>query len=74
VPTHTKDILSRKEAAEHLTALGYPIAPATLARFATKRRGPPYIRFGWRIVTYKRADVEAWARSESVVAGGPAVR
>lgn len=70
----TKDILSRKEAADHLTAMGFPVAPRTLARLAAKRQGPPYVRFLWRIVTYKRADVEAWARSESVVAGGPPVR
>lgn len=70
----TKDILSRKEAADHLTALGFPVAPRTLARLASKRQGPPYTRFMWRVVTYKRADVEAWARSESVTGGGPAIR
>lgn len=69
-----KEMLSRKEAAEHLAALGFPVAPSTLARLAAKRQGPPYTRFLWRIVTYKRTDVEAWARSESVTGGGPAIR
>lgn len=71
---HTKELLNRKEAAEHLTALGYPIAPGTLGNLALKKRGPPYTRFMWKVVTYRRADLEAWARSESVIAGGPPIR
>lgn len=70
----TKESLNRKEAAEHLSALGYPIAPGTLANLAMKERGPPYTLFMWKVVTYKRADLEAWARSQSVTKGGPPVR
>lgn len=71
---HTKESLNRKEAAEHLTALGYPIAPGTLANLALKDRGPPYTLFMWKVVRYDRGQIEAWARSQSVVKGGPPVR
>ena len=68
-----KELMNRKEAAAYLASLGYPLAPATLARIAGRRKGPPFIRFGWRTVAYRREDLVAWARAESVMCGGPMV-
>lgn len=59
--------LNRKEAAAFLTSMGYPIAARTLARLATKKKGPPYQRFMWRIVTYEKGALLLWAQSETVL-------
>lgn len=59
-------MLTRKEAARHLTALGYAISPNTLAQMASNgnaRKGPPFVKFGWSQVKYRRAELDAWARS-----------
>ncbi len=61
----TAQFLSRKQAAQHLTALGYPIAPGTLEQLAWKKKGPPYTRFLNRIVQYDRAELERWAASQT---------
>lgn len=62
--------LNRKEAAAFLRSKGYPISHRTLASLATKKKGPPYTRFMWRIVTYERQALLDWAASQSVKAGG----
>lgn len=64
------DRLCRKEAAGYLASLGYPIAHRNSANLAIKGKGPPYTRFGWRIVTYDRADLERWAQSQKVCVKG----
>ncbi len=64
--------LNRKQAAEYLAALGYPVEPATLARWVSKKRGPPFMRFGWRIVWYDRVTLEAWAKKQLVMIKGDA--
>lgn len=64
-----KDWLSRKEAAIYLTRLGCKIAPQTLAKYASNqnaRRGPSYTRVGWKMVQYRREDLETWARLRMV--------
>jgi hypothetical protein len=58
------DRLNRKEAAAYLSKMGYPVAPRTLARLATMRKGPPYVRFMHRTVLYEKAVLEAWAKSQ----------
>ena len=67
-----KDWLTRKEAAAYLTALGYPIAPRSLARLAAN--GPPYRRFRHRLTAYYRPDLEAWAKALTVEVGKVAAR
>lgn len=62
----TQDYLTRKEAAAHLRSIGYLIAPRTLARMAAKGMGPPYRRTLHRITSYRRSDLEMWARENSV--------
>ncbi len=59
--------LSRKEAAAYLTKLGYTISPQTLAHLAAynnARKGPPFVKFGWRQVKYRRSELDAWAKSQ----------
>jgi hypothetical protein len=64
-----KDHMSRKEAAAYLTRIGCPMAPKTLANMASKDNaggGPPFDRNGWKMVQYRRADLDAWAAARRV--------
>jgi len=64
--TIDEPLLNRKEAARYLNALGYTIAPQTLAEMASNNnagKGPPFIKFGWSQVKYRRAELDAWAKS-----------
>lgn len=71
VTVSTNGKLNRKEASAYLTAMGYPIAPRTLARLATDKKGPPYTRFMHRTVLYEKEALEAWAASKTTqVTGG----
>ncbi len=65
VPDDPEKLLSRGQAAEALTAAGYPVARATLATKATRGEGPPFQRFG-RKPLYRWGDVLAWAQSRMV--------
>ena len=64
-----KEYLTRKEAAAHLTGLGYLISPRTLARLAVGGGGPPYRLFLKRLTSYGREDLELWAKTQSVERG-----
>lgn len=63
-----KDVfLTRKEAANYLTSLGYTISQQTLAHMAANRnarKGPPFVKWGWSQVKYRRSDLDAWAKSQ----------
>lgn len=65
-----KDLLSRKEAAQFLTKeCKCKISPRTLANLASNENaghGPPFIRSGWRTVSYEREDLKAWAAGRAV--------
>lgn len=56
-------LLSRKEVAARLTALGYPVSPHTLSTKATRGGGPPYRHFGPRAL-YRWGDALAWAQAK----------
>jgi hypothetical protein len=56
-------LLRRSQAAEALTARGYPTSPATLATKATRGGGPAYRLFG-RVPLYRWADCTAWAEAK----------
>lgn len=56
--------LRRHEAAEYLRDKGYPIAPATLAKYATLGCGPAYCTFG-RITLYEVSDLDAWVAART---------
>lgn len=62
--TVTRCLLTRAALADALTAAGFPIAAATLAGLAWRRRGPPYQRWG-RTTLYPWADALAWARDRA---------
>jgi hypothetical protein len=57
-----KPKMRRGPFAAWLTAQGYPIKPATLAKYATVGGGPEYELFG-RIPLYTPAKGLSWARS-----------
>ena len=54
--------LRRKEAAEYLTNLGYPVSDKTLATMASRGDGPEFRHFG-RKVLYEPALLVEWAES-----------
>jgi hypothetical protein len=60
IDMHTDTLLRRREAADALTAAGYPVAPATLATMASRGGGPPHRVFG-RIPLDRWGDLLAWA-------------
>lgn len=62
-------ILTRKQAAQFLATLGYPITPGHLGNLASNnnaRRGPPYTRIGWKTVRYREDDLAAWYNARAV--------
>jgi hypothetical protein len=64
-----KEWLNRKEASKFLTSLGCPIAPSTLAKFASNNnalKGPPFTRFRWNRVSYHKPELRLWAARQSV--------
>jgi len=56
--------LTRVEAANFLSDRGYPVAYATLNKYATIGGGPVYESFG-RKPLYKPSDLLAWAAARS---------
>jgi hypothetical protein len=66
----------RHEAAEYLSNMGLPIAPATLAKYAVIGGGPSFQRWS-RFPVYAESALQAWvkerlgvpARSTSQLAG-----
>ena len=66
-PLADDDLLNRKMASAYLERLGCPVAPKTLANLAANDnagRGPPFFRFRWKAIRYKRSDLEIWAKKE----------
>jgi hypothetical protein len=61
IPNNTDALLTRDRTAEALTEAGYPIKAKTLATKATRGGGPPFSKFGPRVL-YRWADALAWAR------------
>lgn len=55
--------LTRKEAAEYLTAQGLRIAVGSLQKYACIGGGPLYQRFGNKCV-YMAENLDAWARAK----------
>jgi hypothetical protein len=56
--------LDRRQAAAFLTARGYRIAPATLAKLACIGGGPIFESFG-RKPLYREVDLLAWAKAKT---------
>jgi hypothetical protein len=62
IPSNPDTLVTRRRGAEALTEAGYPTACATLATLACRGGGPPYQRYGSRVV-YRWGDLLAWAQS-----------
>lgn len=61
--------LTRKEAARYLTSLGYSLSPdylSNLAAHSNAKGGPPYRRYGWKTVRYRKDDLKIWAEKRMV--------
>jgi hypothetical protein len=64
IPRDLNTLLGRKQTADALTEAGYRVAEATLTTKASRGGGPPYRRFGARVL-YRWGDSLAWARSRT---------
>lgn len=64
IPENPDVLLGRKAAAGALTAAGYITSPLTLATKATRGNGPPYRRYGKRVI-YRWGDLIAWAEANT---------
>jgi hypothetical protein len=60
IPDDPDALLTRDATAVALTASGYPTSPKTLATKASRGGGPPFHRFGPRVL-YRWRDARAWA-------------
>jgi hypothetical protein len=63
VPKDPETLLTRRELAEALGEVGFPIAVATLNTKASRGGGPPYRRFGPRALHPWGLSLE-WAREK----------
>lgn len=64
LPSDDNTLLQRKDAAAALSAAGYPIALPTLASMASRKEGPPFVKFGRRPL-YRWGELLAWAERRS---------
>lgn len=55
LPTDPETLVTRRQLANIL-----PISYDTLARWAWRGQGPPYIKIGPRTVAYRTGDVRDW--------------
>jgi hypothetical protein len=62
VPANPDALLTRPQTGAGLRAEGYPVADKTLATLASRGGGPPYRRFGARVL-YRWGDAPDWAQS-----------
>jgi hypothetical protein len=62
VPENPDAILTRTQTGAALRAAGFPIADKSLATRASRGGGPPYRRFGARVL-YRWGDALAWAEA-----------
>jgi hypothetical protein len=60
IPDNLDALLTRDKTAAALTEGGYPTSPKTLATMATRGGGPPFHRFGPRVL-YRWRDALEWA-------------
>ena len=56
------EMKTRRKTAEDLTALGFPVAEASLATWASRGGGPSYRKFGPRPL-YRWGDALDWAKA-----------
>jgi hypothetical protein len=61
IPDNPDALLTRQQAATALTESGFPISPKTLATMACRGGGPPFHRFGPRVL-YQWGSSITWAK------------
>jgi len=59
----SKELLSRREAAEYAGLIGTPVAVATYAKLACLGGGPEMVVFGRRVY-YRPATIRSWITSK----------
>ena len=62
IPDDPEMLLTREALAEALNAAGFPTSPATLATKASRGGGPPFRKFGPRVL-YTWGEAIEWAKS-----------
>ena len=62
-------LLSRRDTALAIAALGLPMSEATLATKASRGGGPPYRVFG-RTALYQWGDVLKWTEEQTITKDG----
>jgi len=62
IPDTPDSLLTRDRTAAALTEAGFPVRAKTLATKATRGGGPPYRKFGLRVL-YRWGDALAWAEA-----------
>ncbi len=62
VPENPDALLTRTQTAAALRAAGFPVADKSLATRASRGGGPPYRRFGARVL-YRWGDALEWAQA-----------
>lgn len=62
LPDNLDAFLTRAQAGAALRAAGFPVADKTLATKASRGGGPPFRRFGARVL-YRWGDALDWARA-----------
>lgn len=60
IPDTPDSLLTRERTAAALTEAGFPVKAKTLSTKATRGGGPPYRKFGLRVL-YRWGDALAWA-------------
>jgi hypothetical protein len=60
IPTDPNAWLTRRATAQALTEAGFPVPPATLATKATRGGGPPFRKWGPRVL-YRWGESLTWA-------------
>jgi hypothetical protein len=62
IPDSPDALLTRTKTGAALRAVGFPVADKTLATRTSRGGGPPYRRFGARVL-YRWGDALEWAQS-----------
>src|SRR5580704_2775147 len=62
IPQTPDSLLTRDRTAAALTEAGFPVKAKTLATKASRGGGPPYRKFGLRVL-YRWGDALAWAEA-----------
>jgi hypothetical protein len=62
IPADLDALLTRNQTAAALTEAGFPTSPATLSTKATRGGGPPYQRWGPRVI-YRWGTSLEWAKT-----------